>query len=140
MKLQNARAGRLGASLKRAIALKSEDEAELSPMLSINQLLDFAAGKATGQQVCEDIHDILKSFYEISRKRFVDTVCQQVVDHFLLHGGGSPVHIFGPGVILGMDDIRLEMIAGEDSMTCGQREKLTTEMQSLEAALKVLRG
>lgn len=141
VKLQKARTGRLGESLKEfAIVPKTEEGEASTPMLTIQQLLAFSADKANGQQVCEDIHDILKSHYEISRKRFVDTICQQVIDHDLLHGEASPLHIFGPELILGMDDVRLEMIAGEDSMTRGQREKLTTEMQSLDAALKVLRG
>lgn len=109
-------------------------------MLSIQQLLAFSADKANGRQVCEDIHDILKSYYEVSRKRFVDTICQQVIDHDLLNGKGSPLRLFRPELVLGMDEVRLEMIAGEDSITRGQREKLGIEMQSLEAALKVLRG
>lgn len=141
VKLQKARMGRLGESLRKSVIVpKEQDESESLSMVSVQQLLAFSAKKANGQQVCEDIHDILKSYYEISRKRFVDTICQQVIDHYLLHGKGSPVHIFGPELILSMDDVRLEMIAGEDSMTRGQREKLTTEMQNLDAALKVLRG
>ena len=33
-----------------------------------------------------ELHDILQSYYKLSRKRFVDNVRMQVVDHFLVTG------------------------------------------------------
>ena len=37
----------------------------------------------------QDLHDTLKPYYKVARKRFVDAVCLQVVDHFLVSGEAS---------------------------------------------------
>lgn len=96
--------------------------------------------KNNGQQVCEDILDTLVSYYKVSRKRFVDVVCQQVISHFLLEAQESPLKIFGPDLVMSLDFDQLEMIAGEDGESKQQRQTLERRIQSLEAALKVLRG
>jgi hypothetical protein len=36
------------------------------------------------QHVVQDINDILKSYYKVCRKTFVDSVCRQSVMHYLL--------------------------------------------------------
>jgi len=37
----------------------------------------------------QDLHDTLKPYYKVARKRFVDAVCLQAVDHFLVSGEAS---------------------------------------------------
>jgi hypothetical protein len=37
----------------------------------------------------QDLHNTLKPYYKVARKRFVDAVCLQAVDHFLLRGEAS---------------------------------------------------
>jgi hypothetical protein len=87
------------------------------------------------------------SYYKVARKRFVDCVCQQVVDHFLLYGKQgagpdekSPLSIFDSDLILSLDESKLEDIAGEDPWTKQQRDMLATEIKNLTEATKVLRG
>jgi hypothetical protein len=101
---------------------------------------NLVVNKDNAQQVREDILDILTSYYKVSRKRFVDVICRQVISHFLLEGDGSPLKIFSPELFLGLDDDQLEMIAGEDVETKHQRSMLESEIKNLEAAMKVLRG
>lgn len=36
------------------------------------------------EHIVQDIHDILKSYYKVSRKTSVDSVCRQAVIYFLL--------------------------------------------------------
>jgi hypothetical protein len=103
-----------------------------------NMTLDNS--RSNPQQVREDIHDILKSYYKVSRKRFVDVVCQQVVHHFLLDGAEAPLNIFSPDLVMRMNDGQLEMIAGEDAGAKRQRQLLGSEIERLEAAMKVLRS
>lgn len=92
------------------------------------------------QQVCEDIADSLASYYKVARKRFVDSVCQQVVNHFLLNDKESPLKILSPDLIMGLDDEQLGAIAGEDAVLKHQRHTLEREIGALDAALKVLGG
>ncbi|KAI0880906.1 interferon-induced GTP-binding protein Mx2 [Annulohypoxylon maeteangense] len=92
------------------------------------------------RQVCEDIVDTLTSYYNISRERFVDSICQQVVNHFLLEGDDSPLKVLSPEFAMALDADELEMIAGEDSASKRQRQALAWEIESLEEATKVLKG
>ncbi|KAF4630112.1 hypothetical protein G7Y89_g8030 [Cudoniella acicularis] len=64
--------------------------------------------------VCEDILDTLMSYYKISRKRFVDVICQQVVSHFLLEGDENPLQILVPDLAIRLDLEQPELITGED--------------------------
>lgn len=88
----------------------------------------------------EDIHDVLASYYKVSRKRFVDVICRQVVGHFLLEGDRCPVNILSSELVMGLDSEQLEAIAGEALETKKQRAVLEIEVENLEAALKVLRS
>lgn len=106
------------------------------PMSRISKL---AIDKDNGQQVCEDILDTLMSYYKVSRKRFVDIVCQQAIFQFLLEGDGSPLKVLDSDLIMNLDNGQLEQIASEDVESKHQRQVLTREVGSLEAALKVLR-
>lgn len=87
-----------------------------------------------------DIHDVLQTFYTTSRSRFVDVVCQQVVDHFLLHSKDGPLAVLSDQVVLAATPAQLEAIAGEDMGTRGRRERLAKEISDLTQALKILRG
>lgn len=107
----------------------------------IQRLLQIALGagdpvKATRQ----DIHDVLFSYYDIARSRFVDVLCQQVIHHFLLHAPGSPLNVLSDRVVLKMTPDQLDAIAGEDMVSREGRKKLTTDIENLTQALKILRS
>ncbi|GKU03204.1 dynamin family protein [Fusarium langsethiae] len=87
-----------------------------------------------------DIHNVLHSFYKNARGRFVDVVCQQVIDHFLLHASDGPLSVLSETVALQLTPEDLEAIAGEDMLSRDRREKLTHDIANLKAALKILRG
>jgi hypothetical protein len=83
--------------------------------LTLNQFKSQNFTQSNAEQVHEEVHDILLSYYKVSRKRFVDAVCQQVIDHFLISGGSngdgrdrSPLQIFDPDLVMGLDDATLE--------------------------------
>ncbi|KAM4065488.1 dynamin family protein [Hirsutella rhossiliensis] len=107
--------------------------------VEVSELKRHLICKKNADQVCEDILDTLASYYKLARKRFVDVLCQQVVSHFLLDGAESPIAVFSPEFVMGLDSDQLEMIAGEDEESKEQRQTLERETQSLEATLKVLR-
>lgn len=86
------------------------------------------------------IHDVLRSFYDISRSRFVDVLCQQVIDHFLLFSNNGPLTILSDSVILKMTPEQLENIAGEDMLSRERREKLAQDIDGLTKALKILKA
>jgi hypothetical protein len=88
----------------------------------------------------QDIHDILESYYKVARKRFVDTVCKQGSDFYLLTGPTSPLRIFGTAFVSELSAAQLDLIAGEDISTKRQRKSLTNEIAALENGKKLLRA
>lgn len=107
--------------------------------IAVSKLKGHAVDKDNAQQVREDIHDALSSYYKVARKRFVDAICQQVVNHFLLEGDQSPLKILGPDLINSLGPQELAFIAGEGSASKLQRHSLQQDIESLKAAEEVLR-
>lgn len=85
-----------------------------------------------------DIHDILKSYYKVARKRFVDNVMMQAAAFHLVTGPDSPIKVFTPGFVSDLTTEQLEAIAGEDAITKRKRAELKREIESLEKGKKML--
>jgi hypothetical protein len=88
--------------------------------------------------VIQDIHDILKSYYKVARKRFVDNICMQAADYHLITGPGTPLKLFSPDFIVSMTPEQIEDIAGEDAILKRKRVALKKEIQELEAGRRIL--
>ncbi|KAF1964076.1 hypothetical protein BU23DRAFT_575979 [Bimuria novae-zelandiae CBS 107.79] len=91
------------------------------------------------QHVIQDIHDILKSYYKVCRKTFVDSVCRQSVIHYLLECDESPLALFSPMFVSQLSADALEEIAGEAPVLKRSRAQLTKEVASLAKAVRILR-
>jgi len=83
-----------------------------------------------------DIHDILKAYYKVAMKRFVDNVTLQVTERHYM-GPTGPLKYFSPGYVGGLSDDELKNLAGESKATTMERERLTTLLGQLEKALKL---
>lgn len=140
--LQKARTDRLD---EQVAVLEKESQARAqyegaAPANTRAELKKMVREKSNAEQVKEDIHDTLKSYYKVARKRFVDVLCQQAIDDHLLNGEDSPVRILTPDMVAKMSDSQLDRIAGEDAATKRERERLDTEIAGLKTALDVLRS
>ncbi|KAF2966363.1 hypothetical protein GQX73_g7233 [Xylaria multiplex] len=121
---------------KRAKSGDDDDYILLRPAML--QDLNFAKGDAA--YIREEMHDLLSSYYEVARDRFVDVVYQQVVNHCLLFGEKSPLKVFNTEMVLGLNEEQLDMIAAEDPPVQQRRDKLLRDIENLTKALKVLKG
>lgn len=90
-------------------------------------------------RVCRNVHGALRSYYCIALDRFVDVVCRQVIDHFLMYERLGPLAVLSGEVVLAMPPDKLEAIAGESSATSSKRKQLEREMEKLNEAGKNLR-
>ncbi len=90
------------------------------------------------EHTIHEIHDILLSYYELARKRFVDNVRMQVADYFLVTGPDTPLKLFSPRFVAAMSNEQLEDVAGEDGRTRQQRANLEREAKVLENARGIL--
>lgn len=107
----------------------------------LREKIDAAfAGKNSIETTKTGIHDVLRSYYNIARSRFVDVLCQQVIDHYLLYSSDGPLTILSGSVVLKMTPEQLETIAGEDMLSRERREKLAQDIDSLTKALKILKA
>ena len=89
----------------------------------------------------EAIHDTLKSYCKVARKRFVGNVYMQVIDHLLLTSDtSSPFKIFTPAWVGSLSDADLADIAGETESITYRRKVLQEEIESFQQGLKILRG
>ncbi|KAF1947621.1 interferon-induced GTP-binding protein Mx2 [Clathrospora elynae] len=134
--VQKKRLGRLDAAIDEQPQIFDSEVGLCFPAPILRSLV---VDKNNMQQVGEDILDVLSSYYKVSRKRFVDVICRQVIGHFLLEGELSPLKVFSSELVMGLEAEELEMIAGEDAETKDQRAMLELEIKNWEAAMKLLR-
>jgi hypothetical protein len=90
------------------------------------------------QHVVQDIENILKSYYEVNHKTFVDSVIKQSVIHHLVDSADGPLALFSPLFVSQMSPLAIEEIAGEEPRVKRTRAKLHKEIKSLEEAKDIL--
>jgi len=90
------------------------------------------------EHTLRDIHDILKAYYKVARKRFVDNVCMQAADFHLVTGPHTPLKLFSSEFVGRLSGDDLEAIAGEDPAMKRKRRNLEREIVNLEAGRKIL--
>lgn len=137
--LQKKRGAHLSEAIDKLQLKKADPAVGSVDSYRAQDVRDSMMPKNNAAQVCDDIVDTLASYYKVARKRFVDTVCQQAVNHHLLDGTGSPLRILGPDLVMAMSSRQLDLVAGEDAASRRHREVLGRERDSLRAAKKVLR-
>lgn len=96
------------------------------------QGLDQIQSRSNEDHTVLQIHDILRSYYKVARKRFVDCVRMQIADTLLVTGQDTPLTLFSPRFVTSMTTDTLENIAGEDSNVKRRRdglEKLTLQLR-----------
>lgn len=134
--LQKGQSERLHESLQN-LAVKHEG---VGAVVTLNAAKKLNIDRSDPRHVRGYLHDTLKSYYEVSVKRFIDVVCQQVIDHFLLNGQDSPLHVFSTDLVFDLSASELDMIAGEDLVTKQERERLGKEIKNLQEAMQVFRS
>jgi hypothetical protein len=90
------------------------------------------------EYVVQEIHNILKSYYKVSRKTFVDNVCRQGALHYLLQCEESPLALFSPIFVSRLSTTELEELAGEEPGLKRSRIQLNKDRKSLVEAMKIL--
>ncbi|OAA59115.1 interferon-induced GTP-binding protein Mx2 [Niveomyces insectorum RCEF 264] len=135
--LQAKRQARLVAGIEGLAVRRGVHDA--TPVVPLALVGQHAVDMKNTQHVCADILDTVESYYHVARTRFVDTVLQQAVYHFLLTGARSPLKVFRAERMLQLLPAELAAIAGEDAATRHERTVLTRKLESLNQAMAVLR-
>lgn len=141
--LQKSRGDRIVKLLESKVRYESVQERNhtrksATPIVSLEDVRAATSNKSNFQQSTEDVHDYLCAFYKVARKRFVDTIYQQVVRGLLLTGPKSPLSVFDQDWVLSLDAGELDMIAGELPAVKEQRTALQKKIKDLEVAMQIL--
>lgn len=108
-------------------------------IVDLESVRHVTTSKSNVEHVKEEIHDILWSYYKVARKRFVDNVYHQAIDHCLLTGPASPLAVFSQEWAIKLEPEQLETIAGESPATKERRNTLSRKISDLEIALRILK-
>ncbi|OJD27445.1 hypothetical protein ACJ73_01154 [Blastomyces percursus] len=84
------------------------------------------------EHTVHDLHDILKSYCKVARKRFVDSVCSEAVDYHLITCRQTPLKQFSPAFVQDLSAEQLDEIAGKDPKLKRKRVQLRKEISELE--------
>ena len=133
--VRKAREGRLKVKLEALNSWQTDSEPS-EPLLRLKDILGVVM--SNDDHTIQDLHDTLKSYYKVARKRFVDAVCLQAVDHYLVSDKTSPLWIFSSEFIGKMSDDELNRIAGDEDETIRRRNALETELASLRQGERIL--
>jgi hypothetical protein len=108
-----------------------EEYVQLSNLTQIHHMNNL-------QQTVQDIHDILKSYYKVARKRFIDNMCMQAADFCLVTGPEAPMKLFSPSWVYNLSPEQLENMAGEEASVRRKRKQLKKQVKDLETGRKIL--
>lgn len=136
--LQKSRGNRITEHL-RGFARKEgwKDHGKL--VIELDRIDSVTRNRSNAEHVLEDIHDILEAYYKVARKRFVDNVYHQAVDHYLLSGPNSPLLFFTEKWVLELDADTLAIIAGESLQSRAERARLRKRIEDLQGAIEIMR-
>ncbi|XEU94734.1 hypothetical protein FSHL1_000018 [Fusarium sambucinum] len=107
-------------------------------IVTVDDVSSIVSNESIAEQTTEDIHDILQAYYKVARKRFVDNVYHQTVDHRLLSGPSNPLSLFCEQWVLQLEADKLRIIAGESRATRDRYSSLGKTLEDLEAAMVIL--
>ncbi|KAF4448716.1 hypothetical protein F53441_7925 [Fusarium austroafricanum] len=132
--LQIARGNRICHALKG----KGWREKNQRLVVAVDDVSSIVSYRSNAEHTAEDIHDILQAYYKVARKRFVDNVYHQAVDHGLLSGPSNPLGLSCEQWVLQLEAEKLRTIAGDSRITQERRICLEKSLEDLEEAMKIL--
>jgi hypothetical protein len=133
--LAKAREDRIKRQLINLKSWTTSDENK-EPLLRLKDTI--AAFVSNEDHTVLDLHDTLEAYYKVAHKRFVDNICLQAVDHFLISRKSGPLWLFSPQFIGGMSPSELTEIAGESEDAAVRRSRLVEEIANLKAGENIL--
>ena len=86
----------------------------------------------------QDLSDILRSYYKIARKQFIDNICIQAADYYLVNRPEASIKLFSLSFINKLTREQLEEIAGEETILKQKQRQLLKKIDNLKTAKKIL--
>ena len=93
---------------------------------------------SNSQNLEDEIHDTLKSYYEIALNDFIEYVTRLIVERYLDDPEG-PLLVFSPLYVGGLDDQTVEKLGAEDDSTTRLRAEREETLARLNRAEEIAR-
>lgn len=103
------------------------------PLVRLNDT--FKAYTSNEEHSAEAIHDALKSYYKVARKRFVDAVLTQAMGYHLITSSKAPLWKFSPEFVSTLKDDVLSRFVAEPVQRLEKRKVLAAEIGRLEKGM-----
>ncbi|KAH6712291.1 P-loop containing nucleoside triphosphate hydrolase protein [Leptodontidium sp. MPI-SDFR-AT-0119] len=104
-------------------------------MPSMAKLFEEIHPRAT-RNTEDEIHDLLKAYYEIALEAFKGHVISEIVEEFLKDPKG-PVLGLSDEYVLSLDEEQIDILGSEDETVIATRNKATADVKRLEEAMKI---
>ena len=122
------------------VQLKDASEGQNFLIVDMRELDSFfdEVHMTNSRNLENEIHDILKAYYEIERTNFIENVNQLIVEAYLNDSEG-PILQFSPICLSRSGNDEIAYLAAEDQATIKQREKQEARLKQLQQALEILK-
>ena len=90
---------------------------------------------SNSQNVEDEMHDILKAYYELAREKHIDYVTTVVEDY--LNDEKGPLKFFSVLYVAGLTDAEIDALATEEGSVVVKRKEKTRALQQLNHALEI---
>ncbi|KAH7360322.1 P-loop containing nucleoside triphosphate hydrolase protein [Rhexocercosporidium sp. MPI-PUGE-AT-0058] len=104
-------------------------------MVSMAKLFEEVHPRAT-RNTEDEIHDLLKAYYEISLEAFKEHIISQIVEVFLQDSKG-PVLGLSDKYVLSLDEEQIDILGGEDETVVADRSTSKADIRRLEEAMRI---
>ncbi|KAB2569166.1 Interferon-induced GTP-binding protein Mx2 [Lasiodiplodia theobromae] len=124
--------------LRKLAESKSRSNESGIAFVRVDDLVQTSTAMSNKDHAVQDLHDILKAYYKVARKRIVDNIVSQGGRYWLIIGPDTPLKLFNPTFVSQMSMEQLQEVAGEDALTRRRRAQLLREHDDLEKGRKIL--
>ncbi|KFX86692.1 hypothetical protein V490_08938 [Pseudogymnoascus sp. VKM F-3557] len=107
-------------------------------IVDVNEISDLLKEMhPRGAQNTEDeIHDLLKAYYEVARQEYITYITKEIIEHFLEDPNG-PVLGLSVEYIQELSSDRIGQLGGEDEDIIARRKEAKANIGKLEEALRI---
>lgn len=123
--------------MQQGMSAKSFDDCSHGTVVRIEDIKSHHS-MSNIEHTVQDLHDILKSYYQVAWKRVVDVICMQAAEYYLISGPETPLKLFSPAFVGDMTSVQLQEVAGEDAGQIRKRTQLQREIDDLEKGKNIM--
>lgn len=121
---------------QRLAPVQSWAGSDQEPLVRLDDI--FKAYKSNDDQFIEAMHDSLKSYYKVARKRYVDAILNQAIGHYLISSSKAPLWLFSPEFVSTLSDEELSKLVADPAAKQERRRTLAADISRFERGAEII--